>query len=979
MHLISSMTEKRMFDLETMGTTSTPCRVHQCSMCQGDTEYFCVSCPCDLCPQCKENHVKDLNTIDHDVVTYSEKLNSNKKEECCVRHPCMLIGMYCEPCELPVCFNCTQHKGHRLLDIRKEYRTMQQQHEGTFYTIRSDALFYRPVLLTKIKAEFKTCYTELSIFQSQMITKAQKLKNLLDDVKYDFMYNVFCDFDVKHRCLKQKIKMITQIGNQQRYVHTYEQSSVIPIQFLSSIKTTHLRQMRLTLHTSNLSMTESFNKEDVMESLSAIEIAERGNRRVENKSLLKLLPAPEFCMSLTMTDVDLCYHISRVTSDQVWASDADGNLFLINTAGDTLYFINACTYLYGFHTLNNDNELIYTDKNNTIYKLSKEMKTATFIKRADSIWKPQCVYCSPRTSDLMVGMYRETRGSTEYISITPNTHAYFILQTPFTPYKIGKVTRYNQSGQLTQNIQHDNTGRGLYRHPNFITENNNGDVVVSDSCAVIVTNREGVHRFFYRGHPSGSGLDPWGICTDALAHILVCDSGSCTVQMIDKDGQFLSHLLIRPSGLFCPLSLSYDVKTHRLWVAARNKVVVYRYIDRQHARTDLNPATADVMESLSEIPNIGTEKPQQGNQCLLKLMSPPELLHSLTVTGADRCYHISCVTSDRFWVSDNRDNLILTNTRGDTLHNLNDLYSSLRRDANREVSVGLHTERGVDRSHHLSGMTSRRVRVDDNKDNLTLTNTRDDSLLYMNDLCSSLHSESYRKLLVGILTVNSESELIYIDRNHNINKLSKDMKTTCTFIEKTDATWSPRCVYCSPSTGDLLVGMYRESIGPSKLTRHNQNGQLTQTIKHDNMGLDLYSKTDFITENNNGDIVVSDESAVVVTERGGRHRFSYTGHPSGSGLWPHGICTDPMSHILVCDDRTNTIQLLDKDGQFLSHLLKESKILESPQSLSYDVNTHSLWVGSEKDNKVCVYRYIDQHGHIKDEDTYRHDMCAISN
>lgn len=98
--------------------------------------------------------------------------------------------------------------------------------------------------------------------------------------------------------------------------------------------------------------------------------------------------------------------------------------------------------------------------------------------------------------------------------------------------------------------------------------------------------------------------------------------------------------------------------------------------------------------------------------------------------------------------------------------------------------------------------------------------------------------------------------------------------------------------------------------------------------------------------------------AVVVTERGGRHRFSYTGHPSGSGLRPRGICTDALSHILVCDGRTNTVQMIDKDGQFLSHLLTESQEMGRPCSLSYDVNTHRLWVGSWDNNKVCVYRYI---------------------
>uniref|UniRef100_A0A8W8LNG2 Tripartite motif-containing protein 3 n=1 Tax=Magallana gigas TaxID=29159 RepID=A0A8W8LNG2_MAGGI len=144
----------------------------------------------------------------------------------------------------------------------------------------------------------------------------------------------------------------------------------------------------------------------------------------------------------------------------------------------------------------------------------------------------------------------------------------------------------------------------------------------------------------------------------------------------------------------------------------------------------------------------------------------------------------------------------------------------------------------------------------------------------------------------------------------------------------------------------------------------------------------LYRRPSYITENNNGDVVVSDSifpsGAVVVTERGGRHRFSYTGHPSGSGLWPWGICTDALSHILVCDDRT--VQMLNKDGQFLSHLLTKSQEMGRPWSLSYDVNTHRLWVGSYNNNKVCVYSYIDtqdaltdEYTHSTDEDTHSRD------
>eukprot|EP00105_Crassostrea_gigas_P038721 XP_019922869.1 PREDICTED: uncharacterized protein LOC109618788 [Crassostrea gigas] len=228
--------------------------------------------------------------------------------------------------------------------------------------------------------------------------------------------------------------------------------------------------------------------------------------------------------------------------------------------------------------------------------------------------------------------------------------------------------------------------------------------------------------------------------------------------MLDSDGQFLSHLLIRPSGIFSPWGLSYDVNTHRLWVGSwdNNTVVLYRYITRQGALTDLNTATADVMESLSEILTTGTEKPQQGNQCLLKLMSPPKLLHSLTVTGVGGCFHISCVTSDRVWVSDDEDNIILTDTTGVPLH-----------------------------------------RVE--------------------------HSDSVYTLSNGLHTVNSESELSYIGSNYNINKLSKDMKTTTTFIERTYSIWRQQCVYWSPSTGDLLVGMLNNRTGTGNM------GKVTRT------------------------------------------------------------------------------------------------------------------------------------------------------
>lgn len=53
--------------------------------------------------------------------------------------------------------------------------------------------------------------------------------------------------------------------------------------------------------------------------------------------------------------------------------------------------------------------------------------------------------------------------------------------------------------------------------------------------------------------------------------------------------------------------------------------------------------------------------------------------------------------------------------------------------------------------------------------------------------------------------------------------------------------------------------------------------------------------------------------------------------------------------------------MIDKDGQFLSHIVTDLKKMDAPLSLSYDAYTHRLWVGSW-DSKLCVYKYMARQG-----------------
>ncbi|XP_062595034.1 uncharacterized protein LOC134256400 [Saccostrea cucullata] len=254
---------------------------------------------------------------------------------------------------------------------------------------------------------------------------------------------------------------------------------------------------------------------------------------------------------------------------------------------------------------------------------------------------------------------------------------------------------------------------------------------------------------------------------------------------------------------------------------------------------------------------------------------------------------------------------------------------------------------GVSWCHHITHVTSDRVWISDYKGNLILTNTAGKKLHHVKDLY---------KYGAGVHTVTGEGYLIYIDRHHNIIKLSKDHRIKTTVIPYI-APWRPLSVYSSPSTGDLLVGMNTDTY-TGHVNRYTNTGEHIQTIPHNNTGQELYSEPIYITENRNGDVIVSDlySDAVVVTDSRGRHRFSYTGPTSGSVLWPRGICTDALSHILVCYHYTRTVHILDSDGGLLSLIKREQHGIDRPYSLSYDDRTHCVWIGSYNNNTVNIYR-----------------------
>ncbi|XP_062589879.1 uncharacterized protein LOC134251467 [Saccostrea cucullata] len=544
--------------------TTAQIKVIQCNelKCQNDVRFYCRPCKRNLCMTCKQRHVVKLDTKDHDVVIYRLKYGDFIVPESCEKHPDCKYQKWCKSCECAFCDKNENHKRHKILDIKLACTVQRQEHKERIIQIRGESLPNNRAILAGLKSDFKgnvdTLKAKISGIQQELVVKAENLKKQIDIHSKTPKGLYKTDFYM--RCVLKHKKM-------KKYVHRYEQLATNPIKFLLFVKKTPVPQKIELPDNRIFSFFEEINKGDMTDILVDIKITEAGIREMrKNKRMLKQMPIPMLRKYVAVTDLIQGFHISFVTSDKIWVSDGS-SLILTNTKGTILYKLSDVNHNYGVHTVNKAGELIYVDENWNINKLSVDNTTkSTLIQRTD-LWDPWCICHSASTGDLLVMM--------RYDSDNPSIN----LEV--------KVIRFNAEVQPVQTIQYHSSGQQLYCEPFYITENHNGDIVVSDrGKGVVVTDREGKYRFSYNEAPNEMPFGFFmsnGICVDALLNILICCRFNNAIHVIDKDGHLLFIISTLGYGIAEPLGLGYDQQNHLVWVGSgrKNKLCIYRHIKRR--------------------------------------------------------------------------------------------------------------------------------------------------------------------------------------------------------------------------------------------------------------------------------------------------------------------------------------------------------------------------------------------------------------
>lgn len=546
---------------DVMGTSNSMCCVRQCSLCRSNTEFFCSTCGYNLCLICKEIHLLDLDALDHKIMLYRFKTVQHTEEDMCKKHPDNFVKYYCKKCKVHICDDCTECCLFPHSKINTELLRLQTN--SKIRIINTEALFYCRALLTHIKKnDAKIPEIEISIIRSEMQKKGNELKYAIDNVLDDL-----CNIQKRkllREIYKKKKKLIRYIASLQSYERRYELlcSTKLALIFCKKSKLLGNKDNPLIKKQGQLFPCGQLEIKAGFVLLNEIHLSVRGKRVFTQECLLQTFPKPLLKRTFEVKGINACFHISCGKQNKFYVS-SQNRLILTNIEGDTLNVrditshgeINSSIGGFGIHAIDKNQDIVYINKEFDIVSGSHNIRLK---KKID--WIPQCVHCSLTTGDILVGVW----------NCKANT---------------AQVVRYYSGREMS--ISHYN-GQKLYSRPLYITENKNGDIVVSDPIygGVVVTDRGGNRSFFYTGH--STKFCPRGICTDALSNILVCNTFEHKIEILNKEGKFLLDLLTEEYGIRLPFSLGYNVCSHEFFVGSKenNVVSVFRFLTRQNILED---------------------------------------------------------------------------------------------------------------------------------------------------------------------------------------------------------------------------------------------------------------------------------------------------------------------------------------------------------------------------------------------------------
>ncbi|XP_065944139.1 E3 ubiquitin-protein ligase TRIM71 isoform X2 [Magallana gigas] len=507
----------------------------ECDLCQKPVSFFCRRCGVNLCDPCVPVHLRLKSKTGHDVVHFTSREDENT---ClCESHPLNDCSAYCKTCDVPICFLCVSitHKSHEISELSDKIKELNRhgkpeellnviaKENERLQSSKQDLekiLNHTTKQLSWLPLNYKKKKDEVTArgekWHKQIEETVKKLHQELDDMQKE------------HEAVLQKQKkgfeeMIEKVDEiNKKVIELHKSKNAIELQRFKPMieKQETLKEF---LQYSFPTFYECKIDPNYLQTYFGYveKTQEKKMSLLENKFKENDLSGRRILEVPTVTSVidtgfpadkknNRLLSMAVTVDNKVWMGGPSRELKLFDLQGHLHHTVSIT--VDGMFICVYNKQVVYSEPLNKAVRMISDTDTVvTMFTTGD--WGPYGV-TSAASGDLLVCLRKDDQS---------------------------KVVRYSSTGTVLQEIHYDSQCQPLYELPYYITENVNGDIIVTDwrKRAVIVVDKLGIFRYLYSG-PKYSM-----VTTDSVGHIIVTD-GRSKIHMLDRDGRFLRYII--PEG-----------------------------------------------------------------------------------------------------------------------------------------------------------------------------------------------------------------------------------------------------------------------------------------------------------------------------------------------------------------------------------------------------------------------------------------------
>ena len=503
--------------------------VVNCNLCQTPVSFFCRRCGVNLCDPCVPVHLRVKSEFGHDVVDIGSK---DEDDSCsCDAHPNYNCSAYCKSCDVVICILCVSitHKLHEIIELSSNIKlfkcfSREKNRLQSFKDELEPILNHQDKLLNSFSSIHQRRKNEVTLrgekLHKQIEETVKKLHQVLDDLKKQYS----AALQKQKKGLEEMIEKINEICKTATKLQRSNNIKVMKA-FWPVLKgqETLVEIIQYTFPT--------FHEYEIDEKYTQTyfgyieKIPERKDLLLGKKMEYHI---PSYKKNQEGYVIDSGFPSARlydmtVTDDKkVWMGGQSRDLKLFDLQGHLHRTVTiTCT---GIYISMHNKQVVFSDNlDKAVKRVSDDDTVVTMFTTGD--WRPFGITGSA-SGDLLICLRNDDQS---------------------------KVVRYNSTGTVLQEIQYDSQCQTLYQFAWYITENTNGDIIVTDlkRTMAIAVDRLGVYRYSYGGKMRAFGvskdIDVCSVATDSVGHVIITDFQGDKIHMLNQDGNFLRYII--PHGI----------------------------------------------------------------------------------------------------------------------------------------------------------------------------------------------------------------------------------------------------------------------------------------------------------------------------------------------------------------------------------------------------------------------------------------------